>query len=196
MFDIRKLIDKDGVLRIPEVIHIASMENCEGICCRPESIGNNSFDGVKELKELYIPAFIKEIKWSFYECTNLERIVVDKDNPYFKDIDGVLYSKDGKELIAYPNAHCKTYQVPAGVVKIAHSAFKSCSGIEIVRLPKSLTEIGINAFYQCNNLQAVFLPDDFQKFSKPSDNADVNCIFIHKNQHFTLEGVLKRFPAE
>ncbi len=42
---------------------------------------------------------------SFYSCQVLQRIVVDKNNPNYRDIDGVLYSKDLTELICYPIDH-------------------------------------------------------------------------------------------
>ncbi len=42
---------------------------------------------------------------SFYSCWALERFEVDEDNPYYCDIDGVLYNKDKTVLINYPCNH-------------------------------------------------------------------------------------------
>lgn len=42
---------------------------------------------------------------SFYSCWNLERIEVHKDNQYYCDVDGVLYTKDMKTLVCYPINH-------------------------------------------------------------------------------------------
>ncbi len=42
---------------------------------------------------------------SFYSCWNLENVFVDDDNPYYCDIDGVLYNKELTEIIYYPSAH-------------------------------------------------------------------------------------------
>lgn len=42
---------------------------------------------------------------SFYSCWNLENIFVDDDNPYYCDINGVLYNKELTEIIYYPSAH-------------------------------------------------------------------------------------------
>ena len=39
---------------------------------------------------------------AFYSCYALREIRVDADNPNYCDIDGVLFSKDGTELICYP----------------------------------------------------------------------------------------------
>jgi hypothetical protein len=42
---------------------------------------------------------------SFYSCWNLENVFVDDDNPYYCDIDGVLYDKELTQIIYYPSAH-------------------------------------------------------------------------------------------
>ena len=51
-------------------------------------------------------------------------IFVDEKNPYFKSIDGVLYSKDGKTLIRYPGGRKeRSFTVPDGVQAIGRHAF-------------------------------------------------------------------------
>ncbi|MCQ2462686.1 MAG: leucine-rich repeat domain-containing protein [Clostridia bacterium] len=42
---------------------------------------------------------------SFYSCWNLEAVFVDDENPYFRDIDGVLYDRELTRVIYYPSAH-------------------------------------------------------------------------------------------
>lgn len=39
---------------------------------------------------------------AFYSCWALQRIEVDEENPYYCDVDGVLYNKDMTELICHP----------------------------------------------------------------------------------------------
>lgn len=39
---------------------------------------------------------------SFYSCWALQRIEVDEENPYYCDIDGVLYNKNKTKLICHP----------------------------------------------------------------------------------------------
>lgn len=49
---------------------------------------------------------VKEIDGkAFYSCWNLERIEVDEENPYYCDVDGVLYTKDMKTLVCLPINH-------------------------------------------------------------------------------------------
>ena len=77
------------------------------------------------LKEIYIPASVVEMgDGPFFRSASLEKITVDKDNPSFCDIDGVLYSKDKTKLLAYPEGKPgETYTVPEGVVEIYDGAF-------------------------------------------------------------------------
>lgn len=42
---------------------------------------------------------------SFFSCKALRNILVDDDNPYYCDIDGVLYDKDCTEVICWPISH-------------------------------------------------------------------------------------------
>jgi hypothetical protein len=50
----------------------------------------------------------------FSYCWDLEEIHVDKNNPSFRSIDGVLFSKDGNTLISYPcNRDGKVYHTEA-----------------------------------------------------------------------------------
>ncbi len=42
---------------------------------------------------------------AFYSCWSLERIEVDENNPYYCDVDGVLYNKDKTVVMNYPCNH-------------------------------------------------------------------------------------------
>lgn len=187
MFDIRKLIDASGVLQIPETIQVGSDEGTRSFVYNLCTIGNNAFSNLTELKELHIPASVKEIKWSFYNCTRLKNIIVAIDNEYFKSIDGILFSKDSKTLIAYPNAHGKEYNVPEGVEIIEHFAFKTCTGIETIFLPNSLYEIGSNAFYRCDNLKKVFLPDNIRIIGEMCGDTNYNFRFVYRKREYTFD---------
>ncbi len=51
---------------------------------------------------------------AFYSCWSLERIEVDENNPYYSDIDGVLYNKDQTILMNYPCNHDQYLRVENG----------------------------------------------------------------------------------
>lgn len=55
------------------------------------------------VKVIRIGAEVSEIDGkAFYSCWALQKIEVDENNPYYCDVDGVLYSKDKKEIICCP----------------------------------------------------------------------------------------------
>lgn len=59
-----------------------------------------AFDAVKYLKEVTIPSSMERL--SSYGFQKFEKINVSPDNPYYTSIDGVVYNKDGTELVRYP----------------------------------------------------------------------------------------------
>ena len=55
---------------------------------------------------IYIGKDVKEIDGkAFFTCRALRQIIVDEENEYYCDIDGVLYNKDKTEIICYPMNH-------------------------------------------------------------------------------------------
>ena len=97
---------------------------------------------------------------AFAWCYSLTSITVGDNNEYFKDIDGNLYTKDGKVLIQYVIGKTETtFNMPKGVTKIENYAFTSCTSLEAIEASSSLTEIGEWAFYNCTSLKTIVMPD-------------------------------------
>lgn len=77
----------------------------------------------------------------------LERYEVDPENRNLRSVDGVVYSKDMKKLLAVPKKYpVKDFIIPSGVEKIEEGAFSGCLLVESVSTPESLKEIGDLAF--------------------------------------------------
>ena len=110
-------------------------------------LGPNLFD-FSPYREIILPKTVRKINWCFYSCRYLLDIFVHPENQHFKDIDGVLFTKDAAELVAFPNARTGEYFIPEGTECISHFAFKT-SHITTLHIPASVKEIGINAFYDC-----------------------------------------------
>lgn len=99
--------------------------------------------------------------------------VVDKNNPYYTAIDGVLFSKDGKELICCPCSYMKdNYVAPESVTKIRSSAFYKCKYIKKLDFSKTgktaETELVIEdgVISNCKLLETVIYP----KYYKLGEN--------------------------
>ena len=72
----------------------------------------------------------------------------------YRTIDGIVYSLDGKWLIACPTGRTGRVDIPEGVEEIARNAFKLGS-VEEVHFPSTLKKIGDMAFFYCKNLKRV-----------------------------------------
>jgi len=129
----------------------------------PESIkriGDSAFCGCEEIEKIRIPASVNEIgKRAFENCASLENIRVDRQNPVFCDIEGVLFNKNKDTLIAFPFAKGGDYEIPEGVTRIADNAFNGCEEIEEIIMPDTIVEIGDHAFSHCESLKRVTMPD-------------------------------------
>lgn len=63
-----------------------------------------AFENCSSLISITIPKTVSRIgKQVFRGCKKLQTIIVACSNKYYKDIDGVLLSKDGKTIIRYPS---------------------------------------------------------------------------------------------
>lgn len=125
------------------------------------------------LKELNLGKNIKTIDvWALTKCPELERINVSEENPYFTSVDGVLYTKDMTELVAYPNGKTEletdkdgnvigggTLVLPDTVKVVRDNACYLCSNLYSVTLNEGLEKIGNMAFHKCTGLQEITLPN-------------------------------------
>ena len=82
----------------------------------------------------------------------------------FATIDGVLYNKTERELIAYPINGTLDFEVPKGIVSIGDYAFWNWHGIKKIVLPETVISVGEYAFYN-NTLESradIEIPDTIQ----------------------------------
>lgn len=136
--------------------------------------------------KITLPASCTQIDLSDWSGTSLKEIHVASGNTAFKDIDGVLYSKDGKTLVWYPGKREATsYTVVSGTETIEENAFNNnsvltslticsgvkkmkkrclegCSAITSLSLPDTLTEIGDFAIW-CSKLKTLTIPAGVNK---------------------------------
>ncbi|MDR3147947.1 MAG: leucine-rich repeat domain-containing protein, partial [Treponema sp.] len=79
------------------------------------SIRSGAFAG-KNLTGVRIPSSVTTIEGgAFANNPALSAITVDANNPAYTTIDGVLFSKDGRTLVAYPAGKGSSYAIPQGV---------------------------------------------------------------------------------
>lgn len=116
---------------------------------RLKAIGFFAFKMCRKLESVAIPKSVKEIGGeAFAGCTRIKRIEVDADNSHFISIDGIVYTKDRKDLVVCPSG-LSSVKIPDGVTNIRAGAFSGCGGLTALELPNSVTNIGQAAFSGC-----------------------------------------------
>ncbi len=120
-----------------------------------ETIGSEAFMGCSALENVVISKSVSSIgRNAFSECINVKEFKVDAENTSYKAVDGVIFSKDGSELVLYPpGRQTESYTIPDGVTKICDSAFAYNSYITEIKFPDSTVEAEDYAFYFCDRLR-------------------------------------------
>ena len=78
---------------------------------------------------------------AFANCPNLVYVSVSKYNPYYKDIDGVLYTLEEDVLLLYPPTHTgSSVYLSTAVNQIADMAFYQCAYLSSVRFEGTAEE--------------------------------------------------------
>ncbi len=124
------------------------------------SIRDGAFSGHSELTDVTIHAGVTDIEiYAFGFSLSLRNITVDAGNPAYKDVDGVLFTKDGTLLHTYPVGRTSvSYVIPSGVTSVANYAFFRCDAIRTVAVPDGVTTFGLQTFSYCYALTDVTLP--------------------------------------
>ena len=145
-----------------------------------EKIYNDAFSDCSSLKSISIPDSVEQIGYYVFSgCNSLTSISVSENNPYYKTVDGNLYSKDGTILVCYaagnPNT---TFKIPDGVTDIYSGLFNGCTKLKSVVIPDGITWINHRVFAGCSSLESVVIPDsvvgiEFYAFSECSSLKDV-----------------------
>ena len=131
----------------------------------PENVIEISFDAFsrcESLSTIHIGSKLSEIhKSAFNRTTHLSNITVSSDNKWYTSKDGVLYTKDMKQLICVPaNKQVEVFAVPIGVEEIESNAFTHCTGIKKVVLPSTLKRIEKFCF-SYSKIREIYYPAGF-----------------------------------
>ncbi len=89
---------------------------------------------------------------AFAGCSGLKTLEVSEDNQFYSSKgDGVLYSKNGSEIVFAPRGLTGKFVVPTNVTTIRDAAFYQCNKITELTIPGSVTYIGKKAFYNTSS---------------------------------------------
>ena len=165
----KELRSGNGVLTIPDGITELSGDFALVFDWMPDKKNQFSF------REIRIPSSVEKINGICLTeygpdeapVKRFKKITVSKENAYFTDIDGVLFSKDMRRLICYPCGKVgASYSVPNTVEVIEEFAFADNTNLREIILPDSLRRIEDQAFFQCAKLSTIHLPYGLEYIGK------------------------------
>lgn len=182
-----KGFEKDVI--VPATIEDISVTNIDSRCF--ENTDNEDI-----VNSITLPSTITDISaLAFYNSRFLNKIICN-ENTHYISYDGVLYTSDMANLVAYPeNKESSEYDMPNSIIHIYNNAFSFCDNLKKVTLSENLDiipdytfaynqsievvvakgdikEIGFAAFCKCSNLESITLTECIEEIN---DNAIIFC---------------------
>ncbi len=147
------------------------------------------------ITSIIIPKNVENIDAQLFMGISLQEIIVDNENKCYSSVNGVLFDKDKKIIIAYPAEKSgESYEIPDSVTSISNGAFWGCSSLTSVTIPDSVTSIGEVAFGACTGLTSIVIPEGVKEIK---ENPFLMCYSLQgievneKNKYYLSEnGVL------
>ncbi|MBO4539021.1 MAG: leucine-rich repeat protein [Clostridia bacterium] len=141
--------------------------------------------GARALRSVSLPAKVETVEeGAFKDCEKLTSFGI-ADSTRYRTEDGVLYSADGREIVAFPaNKVTAKYEIAPGVAKIDAYAFRNAL-VGCVVLPASVTSVGAHAFDSAHTDSI-----DFSAVS-PTDLVMPNSLFSEKLNSIVCSSVSK-----
>lgn len=138
---ITEIIIPDSVINIEDF----AFSNCENLTKIHFPSGLKDFYGSENNRENdeYGIGYASWIKG----CDSLKELTISENNPYYKSINGIIYSKDGKTIGPVPPAIPFDSINFDGISAIGAFAFGSHKYQRAIEIPSQITSIGDYAFY-------------------------------------------------
>ncbi len=79
------------------------------------SLHDYAFNCDGAIEKVHIGKDVNNINGTtFYSCWNIQYVDIDDENPYYCDVDGVVYTKDMSKIIFYPTDYDRTLRIKNG----------------------------------------------------------------------------------
>lgn len=146
-----------------------------------ERIDRYAFYYCQNITSFYITRNVKEMGWNpFTGCVSVTDFMCSGNNANYKSVNGVLFSKDMTDLVAYPPASAATtYDIPESVTSILLAAFSHSSNLKQVNIPESVTWVGPSAFLLCSGLESLVFPDGITYIGPSGVASCTNLTYLH-----------------
>lgn len=176
--------------RLGRIIEVRTSEN--SFTTPPDVDGFGQTSCGSPITDLYITDNIVNIyPLSFCYWYYLVDFHVSPTHPLFCDIDGVLFTKDRKKLIAFPQGRIgDRYEIPEGTEIIGENAFERSNITEVVT-PSTLIKVEPDSFEYSSTFICDFTKST--KLRSPGSRAFKTCdgMYVIRSKPFALERVYK-----
>ena len=132
----------------------------------------NTFFDCNNLERVHLPKSMQFFNgFCFASCNSLREVTVDPDNPWFCSVDGVVYTKDQKELVFYPPGKTdEEFAIPEGCLAVGENAFAYCENLKRIIVPGTVTDISYRSIVYCKGLEEVFVDEGNEVYSSIDGN--------------------------
>ena len=134
----------------------------------------------------------------FQTAISWKNIYVSKENEYFSSKNGILYNKEGTEIVIYPpGRRDREFIIPNGVTSTGKGCFSTNKYLERIIVPSSVSRIGESAFSECS-INSISLPDNLESIEKDTffDCSDLSDIKLPKNLRRIEDGAFSGCKIE
>ena len=156
-------------------------------------IDQNAFYDCPEVTSIDIPySVLRIVNDAFNGCSGVKRYTVNENNQSYKDVDGVLFSKDNRMLVKYPakkaltdyviseevslicteaftdNTFLRKVNIGNFVTAVSDFAFKNCTALEEVEIGSNVRILGVDAFKNCPKLALINAHGVFPPHNSPT----------------------------
>ena len=148
----------------------------------------------KAEREYYIPADVDFIYYeAFWDCKNLENIVVDAENVGYYSKNGVLFDKEGW-LIQYPIGNKRTQYIVPNNISIYWRTFRGCESLITVIIPENVKWIGPEVFDNCTFLKHLVILNENLEFETIGYSGTRLSIYSYAGSRIETEAKQRKIP--
>ncbi len=134
-----------------------------------KKVEHSVFEECENLEYIYISSTVEDFgltsanEAAIVDCPLLTTIEVSPESTYYTIVDDVLFTKDMKTLVYYPEGLDNTsYTIPDGVETIGAGAFFGNMKLTEVIMPNTVTKIEQKAFKEAETLERVYLSENIK----------------------------------
>ncbi len=152
---------RKGVLYIPEGIAYSERDAFSRKCKITGVVFPESWKQKLVFENSYSD---KESSRILYACGELEFVEVSSKNDLYISENGMLFTKDRKQLLYCPRKKKGVVEVPEGVEFTMSGAFSDCCFITEIHYPK--TYKSLDQYSGCDSLMEIYLYDSWELFGR------------------------------